>query len=50
MDMVLSQLLKVSLGMIRQNNAWTLPPPGLYAVDKNIDVWGNLLTQDSNDN
>lgn len=50
MDMVLSQLLKVSLGMIRQNNAGTLPPPGLYAVDKNIDVWGNLLTQDSNDN
>lgn len=43
MDMVLSQLLKVSLGMNRQSRGSRLPPPDLYAVDKQIDEWGNLL-------
>jgi len=43
MDTVLSQLLRLSLGMIRQHRAGRLLPPDLYAVDKQIDEWGNLL-------
>jgi S-adenosylhomocysteine hydrolase len=43
MDMVLSQLLKVSLGMNHQNKAGNLPAPGLYAVDKEIDAWGDTF-------
>jgi hypothetical protein len=41
MDLILSQLIKVSLGMNHQNKVGILPPPLLYAVDKEIDVWGN---------
>jgi hypothetical protein len=43
MDTILSQLLKVSLGITGQYRASTLLPPNLYAVDKEIDEWGNLL-------
>ena len=43
MDLVLSQLLKVSLGMNHHHRAGTLPAPGLYAVDREIDVWGNAI-------
>lgn len=42
-DAVLSQLLKVSLGMNHQYFSKTLPPPGLYAVDHQIDEWGNII-------
>ena len=40
MDIVLSQLLKVSLGMTDQFKNGTLPHPDLYAVDHEINEWG----------
>jgi len=43
MDAILSQLLRVSLGMNRHCLLRTLPPPGLYAVDHQIDEWGNKI-------
>jgi len=43
MDSILSQLLKVTLGMNRQYFANKLNPPGLYAVDHQIDEWGDML-------
>jgi hypothetical protein len=43
MDTILSQLLRVSLGLNQQHKASKLLPPDLYAVDKEIDEWGNLL-------
>jgi len=43
MDTILAQLLKSSLGMIKQYSEGTLPPPDLYAVDKHIGEWGNVL-------
>ena len=43
MDSVLSQLLKVSLGMLRKFTTGTLPSPGLYAVDHQIDDWGGII-------
>ncbi|MBA4369799.1 MAG: hypothetical protein C0403_19400 [Desulfobacterium sp.] len=43
MDAILSQLLKVSLGMNHQYFLKTLPSPDLYAVDHQIDEWGNKI-------
>lgn len=43
MDSILSQLVSVSLGMVDQFRKGTLPKPHLYAVDHEIDVWGNPL-------
>lgn len=50
MDTILSQLLKVSLGITQQYKVGALPPPSLYAVDKEIDEWGNLLNNTANEN
>ena len=43
MDLIISQLTTVSLGMVNQYRAGQLPNPGLYAVDHQIDEWGNKL-------
>ncbi len=43
MDSIISQLLTISLGMVNQYRKGNLPPPDLYAVDFEIDCWGNLL-------
>ena len=43
MDTVLSQLLKVSLGMAKQYRIGTLPAPDLYAVDHQISEWGEPM-------
>ena len=41
MDIIIRQLTTVGLGMVDQFKKNQLPPPGLYAVDKEIDEWGN---------
>lgn len=41
MDIIIRQLTTVGLGMVDQFQKNRLPPPGLYAVDKEIDEWGN---------
>ncbi|TGK99351.1 hypothetical protein [Leptospira levettii] len=43
MDPIISQLASVSLGMVNQYKTKNLLSPELYAVDHQIDVWGNLL-------
>ncbi len=43
MDKILSQLIQVSLGLVNQYKNSKLPTKGIYAVDKEIDEWGNLL-------
>jgi hypothetical protein len=43
MDAILSQLLSVSLGMNRQYFLKILHSPDLYAVDHQIDEWGNKI-------
>ncbi|XDD46309.1 hypothetical protein AB3N60_16620 [Leptospira sp. WS39.C2] len=43
MDPIISQLASVSLGMLNQFKNKKLPTPDLYAVDHQIDVWGNSL-------
>ena len=43
MDIILSQLLTVSLGLVDKNREGSLPCPGLYAVDHEIDEWGNVI-------
>lgn len=43
MDIIISQLTSVSLGLLKQYKAGNLPDRGLYAVDHQIDVWGNKL-------
>lgn len=42
MDVIISQLTTVSLGMTEQMRKNNLPPSLLYAVDAEIDSWGNL--------
>ncbi len=44
MDGIIAQLLCVSLGMADQFFKRSLPSPGLYAVDHEIDEWGNRLS------
>ncbi len=39
MDIIIRQLTTVGLGMVDQFKKNRLPPP--YAVDKEIDEWGN---------
>ncbi|WCL49425.1 hypothetical protein [Leptospira sp. GIMC2001] len=43
MDSIITQLLKVSLGLVDQYRNNNRPKPNLYAVDHEIDVWGNQL-------
>jgi hypothetical protein len=43
MDLVFSELLTSALGMCDQYKNQKLPPPALYAVDREIDRWGKLL-------
>ncbi|TGM02214.1 hypothetical protein [Leptospira jelokensis] len=43
MDPIISQLASVSLGMVNQHRKTNLPKPELYAVDHQINVWGNSL-------
>ncbi|EOQ89523.1 hypothetical protein LEP1GSC202_0938 [Leptospira yanagawae serovar Saopaulo str. Sao Paulo = ATCC 700523] len=43
MDPIISQLASVSLGMVNQHHTKNLPKPELYAVDHQINVWGNSL-------
>lgn len=43
MDPIISQLASASLGMANLFQNRKLPKPDLYAVDHQIDVWGNLL-------
>lgn len=43
MDGVMSQLLKVSIGLVNKYHKKQLQLPNLYAVDKEIDEWGNLI-------
>lgn len=44
MDSIISELLKVSLGMVDQYKKQSLPEPKLYAVDWEIDSWGNPIS------
>ncbi|MBP7280646.1 MAG: hypothetical protein KBA66_03660 [Leptospiraceae bacterium] len=43
MDLIIAQLTTVSLGLLDQYKSGSLPSPGLYAVDHQIDGWGNKL-------
>jgi hypothetical protein len=43
MDIIIRQLTTVGLGMVAQFQTNRLPPPGLYAVDREIDEWGNQI-------
>lgn len=43
MDSIISQLLTSSLGMATQNKNHLLPAPDLYAVDHQINQWGEKL-------
>lgn len=43
MDLIIAQLTTVSLGLLEQYKSGALPSPGLYAVDHQIDGWGNKL-------
>ena len=43
MDLIISQLTSVSLGLLRQYKKGELPDNGLYAVDHQIDEWGRKL-------
>ena len=43
MDLIISQLTSVSLGLLNQYKSGELPEPGLYAVDHQIDEWGAKL-------
>ena len=43
MDMIIRQLTTISLGLTQQYRKHQLPPANLYAVDWEIDEWGNLL-------
>lgn len=42
MDPIISQLATVTLGMANHAKSNSLPSPGLYAVDHQIDAWGIL--------
>lgn len=42
MDPIISQLASVSLGMVHYYKSKRLPKPDLYAVDHQINVWGDL--------
>lgn len=43
MDPIISQLASVSLGMVHYYKSKRLPKPDLYAVDHQINIWGDLL-------
>ena len=43
MDMIIRQLTTVSLGLVHQFQTGQLPKPGLYAIDSEIDEWGNKI-------
>jgi hypothetical protein len=43
MDLIISQLTSVSLGLLGQYKTNQLPAPGLYAVDREIDEWGKKV-------
>jgi hypothetical protein len=43
MDLIISQLTSVSLGLLHQYKKGKLPANGLYAVDHQIDEWGRQL-------
>jgi hypothetical protein len=43
MDIIISQLTSVSLGLLSQYKSGELPSCGLYAVDHQIDEWGKQL-------
>ncbi len=43
MDPIISQLASVSLGMVDLFQKQSLYPPDLYAVDRQIDIWGKKL-------
>ncbi|MCG6166582.1 hypothetical protein [Leptospira sanjuanensis] len=43
MDAIIGQLASATLGMADQSKKGKLVAPGLYAVDHQIDPWGNLL-------
>ncbi len=43
MDPIISQLASVSLGMVHYYKTQNLPKPDLYAVDHQINVWGDSL-------
>lgn len=43
MDMIIRQLTTISLGLTDQYRRNVIPQANLYAVDKEIDEWGNLI-------
>lgn len=43
MDAIIGQLASCALGIADQSGKGKLPGPGLYAVDRQIDAWGNPL-------
>ncbi|ABJ76989.1 hypothetical protein [Leptospira borgpetersenii] len=43
MDAIIGQLASVALGMADQSKNGRILPPGLYAVDHEIDTWGNPI-------
>ena len=43
MDEIISQLTRLSLGVADLHRRGMLPKTGLYAVDREVDEWGNPL-------
>ncbi|EMJ95079.1 hypothetical protein [Leptospira alstonii] len=43
MDAIIGQLASAALGMADQSKKGKMLAPGLYAVDHQIDCWGNLI-------
>ena len=43
MDMIIAGLTSVSLGLVDQHRNGRLPKPDLYAVDHEIDMWGEKV-------
>ncbi len=43
MDAIIGQLASVTLGMADQSKNGKPLPPELYAVDHEIDIWGNPI-------
>ncbi|MGJ4753392.1 hypothetical protein [Leptospira kmetyi] len=43
MDAIIGQLASAALGMADQSKKGKILPPGLYAVDHEIDPWGNRI-------
>ncbi len=45
MDSIISQLTRLSLGIIGRHRKNTLPKSGIYAVDREVDEWARALLE-----